>query len=76
MKKTPNAKNMKVYAVVETSVELPCGDISKYLKGEKFNGAVITGYNMGGIRNVTTKENIPLTMEALDRAIEFMRAGK
>jgi hypothetical protein len=71
--KTPDAKTVKVYAVVETVVELPCENIAEYLKSERFNGAVITGYNLGGIRNVTTKEHIPLTMEALDKALEHLR---
>lgn len=70
----PDAKKVKVYAIVETTIQLPCGNIADYLKEERFNGAVITGYNQGGIRNVTTKEEIPLTMEALDKAIEHMKS--
>lgn len=72
----PDAKKVKVYAIVETTVILPCETLADYLKTNGFNGAVITGYNQGGIRNVTTKENIPLTMEALDKALEFMRVSR
>lgn len=69
----PDAKTVKVYAVVETTVALPIENLDEYLKSAKFTGAIITGYNQGGIRNVTTKEHIPLTMKALDKALEVMK---
>lgn len=68
----PDTKFMKIYATVETTVVLPCETLADYLKEGKFNGAVITGYNGGSVRNVTTKEHIELTEAALDAALAQM----
>ena len=66
----PSVKSMKVYATIESAIELPHGfNIEKFfehLRENHFGGETFVNSNQGGITNVVTKERIPLTMRELD----------
>ena len=65
----PSVKSVKIYAVIESKVELPCEQLDDYLKNHRFNGTSTIAYKQGGVRTVITKEQIPLTMEQIDKIL-------
>lgn len=65
----PTVKSVKVYAVVESTLELPCLNLEAFLREQHFSGNVVIVYNQGGIRSMTTQEHIPVTMANLDRLL-------
>ncbi len=69
----PTVKGMKVFAVIESVIELPHGfDIGTFfshLRDNKFGGETHVNSNQGGITNVITREHIPLTVQELDRVL-------
>lgn len=63
----PTIKTCKVYAVVESVVEVREADkLAPYLRAKKFKGNTTINYNQGGVTNIVTREIIPLTMKQLD----------
>ena len=66
----PTVRNMKVYATIESAIELPHGfrieKFFEHLRENHFGGETFVNSNQGGITNVVTKERIPLTMRELD----------
>ena len=67
----PEFKSRKIYAVIESVLVLPCGEaeLDDYLKKHKLKGSVAKHYFDGGVRSVVVKEQIPLTMAMLDKAL-------
>jgi hypothetical protein len=69
----PSVKSMKVYATIESAIELPHGfSIEKFfehLRENHFGGETFVNSNQGGITNVVTKERIPLSMKELDTVL-------
>lgn len=66
---TPTVKSVKVYAVIESTIELPSANLEAFLRQSRFSGNVTVAYNQGGIRTVVTQEHIPITMANLDRLL-------
>lgn len=70
MAEVPSVKSVKVYATVESVVELPRGfSISAffdYLRHKKFGGETHVNSNQGGVTNVINREHIPMSMQELD----------
>lgn len=69
----PTVKNVKIYAVLESALELPrtfsMETLFAYLRGQKFGGETHVNCNQGGVTNVVTREHIPLTMRELDHIL-------
>jgi len=65
----PSVKSVKIYAVIESKVDLPCEALDDYLRQNRFNGTSTIAYKQGGIRTVITKEHIPLTMDQIDKIL-------
>jgi hypothetical protein len=69
----PTIKGMKVYAVIESVMELPrgfnIGTFFDHLRQNKFGGETHVNSNQGGVTNVVTREHISLTMSELDRVL-------
>ena len=63
----PNIKSRKVYAVIESTIEIPCEQLEDFLKENDFTGTQTIAYNKGGVRTVVTQEHIPLTFDSLDK---------
>lgn len=69
----PTTKAVKVYAVLESVLEVPktfsIAGVFDYLRSNKFKGETKVNCNQGGITNVVTREHIPLTMKELDQLL-------
>ena len=65
----PIVKSVRVYAVIESTIELPVTNLEGFLRQERFSGNVTVNYNQGGIRTMVTQEHIPITMANLDRLL-------
>lgn len=66
---TPTVRSVKVYAVVESTVEIRhCtpAELHEYLRQQKFTGNYTVNHQQGGINNIVTREHISLTAEELD----------
>jgi hypothetical protein len=63
----PNIKSRKVYAVIESTVEMPCEHLDDFLKENDFTGTKTVAFHKGGVRTVVTQEHIPLTLDSLDK---------
>jgi len=75
-------RNVKIYVVVESVLESRADprELHGYLKANRFSGsATLTydaDYNQGGVRQIITKEHIPLTMAELDRVLAERNGSK
>lgn len=67
----PTVKAVKVYATVESVLEVPktfsISAVFDYLRANKFKGETHVNCSQGGITNVVTRERINLTMAELDQ---------
>lgn len=68
---TPTVKSCKVYAVIESVIELPTDfeDVRGFLKEQKFSGEFSVNHHQGGVTSVVTREKISLSMAELDKVI-------
>jgi len=70
---TPTVKAIKVFVTLESVLEVPktfsIEKVFSYLRSNKFKGETSVNCNQGGITNVVTRENIPLTMKELDQIL-------
>ena len=77
----PTVKNVKVYVVVESTLESRCNpqELNDYLRKGRFTGTANfsydANYNQGGVRTITTKEHIPLDMRELDQILTARNNG-
>lgn len=69
----PNVKSRKVYAVIESTVEIPCATLEKFLKENRFTGTQKIAYQSGGVRSVETHERFELTLEGLADLRAFLK---
>jgi len=69
----PNVKSRKVYAVIESTVEMPCETLEDFLKANRFTGTQTIAYQSGGVRTVQTEERFPLTVEGLADLRAFLK---
>lgn len=67
----PIVKSVRVYAVIESTIELPAANLEGFLRQARFSGNVTVNYNQGGIRTMITHEHIPITMANLDRLLSL-----
>ena len=65
----PIVKSQKIYAVIESTIEVPSVNLDSFLRQERFSGNVTFVYNQGGIRTIVTQEHIPITEPNLDRLL-------
>lgn len=74
---TPTVRNVKVYAVVESTIEIrhsTLSELHEYLRQQKFAGKYTVNYQQGGITNVVTCEHLALTAEELDFILKRRQA--